>query len=194
MFCPKCGTTLEDGAKFCHSCGNTVEPSANFQQQQPVTPQQPNYQQQQSNYQQPNYPQQSNQTFDINKIPLSSWLIAGIAFFGVICTFLPWITVNIYWVRTSVNGMNSIFGVFTLIVFLGISVITVFGQAINIEVNIREKILSFGAIGAGGFCLIDIIRFVAGSQGYGNPGFGLIMAFLVSVALVLFGFKVIKLK
>jgi hypothetical protein len=39
MFCPKCGATLKDGAKFCHSCGfnmveNPVNPQPQPQQQQ----------------------------------------------------------------------------------------------------------------------------------------------------------------
>jgi len=40
MFCPKCGATLKDGAKFCHACGFTlVDPAVNAQPQ-PQQPQQ----------------------------------------------------------------------------------------------------------------------------------------------------------
>jgi len=41
MFCPKCSTSLKDGAKFCHSCGNTIEPSANSQPQEQQQQQNP---------------------------------------------------------------------------------------------------------------------------------------------------------
>ncbi|MFA4850946.1 MAG: YIP1 family protein [Bacteroidales bacterium] len=42
MFCPKCGTSLEDGAKFCHSCGfNNAETPVNPQPQQQQQQQNP---------------------------------------------------------------------------------------------------------------------------------------------------------
>ena len=52
MFCPKCGTTVDNGARFCPVCG-TVMPA-------PQAPQQPQYQApqyQQPQYQQPQYQQ-----------------------------------------------------------------------------------------------------------------------------------------
>ena len=61
MFCPKCGTTLPEGAAFCTNCGQQFA-AAPAQPAQPVyqAPQQPAYQQpQQPAYQQPAYqPQQ----------------------------------------------------------------------------------------------------------------------------------------
>ncbi len=62
MFCPNCGTQLEDGSVFCGSCGARMNAAEQPQPQQPQQPQyeQPQYQQpqyQQPQYQQPQYQQ-----------------------------------------------------------------------------------------------------------------------------------------
>ncbi len=182
MFCPKCGASLKDGAKFCHSCGNNMGDA-------PVTPQP---QQQPVQQQQPATP---GQGFDISKTPMKDWIFAGIAFTGVICVFLPWVTVSLGpWGSASANGWHSAFGVLALLIFLGIAGLVIFGQVIGLNAETKDKILKFAPLGAASFCLIDIIRFLAESHGYGRPGFGLIVALLVSVGLILIGFKVIKLK
>lgn len=188
MFCPKCGASLKDGAKFCHSCGfNMVETPAAPQPQQPQ--QQPQYQQQ------PQQPAVQGQGFDFSKITVKEWIYAGIAFTGVIAVFLPWVTVSFGpWGHASSGGLNSAFGVFSLLVFLGIAGLVLFGKLIGLTEDVSGKILKFAPLGVISFCLIDVIRFLARSHGYAKPGFGLIIAILVSVALVLIGFKVIKLK
>ena len=40
MFCPKCGTQLEDGARFCPTCGRQVN-GAPAAQPEPVSAPQP---------------------------------------------------------------------------------------------------------------------------------------------------------
>lgn len=200
MFCPKCGTALKEGAKFCHVCGfNTGETPVVPQPQQPAQPEQ---QYQPATPPQTNYQQPAGAGFDISKITLSTWIIAGAATLGALCTFLPWVSVSVGgWGRNSVLGIESIFGVLSLLTFLGIAGVAMFGKAINFPPALCEKIISFGGIGTGTFCLIDIIRFIArsGNQFWGvsvsiTPGFGLIVAIMASVGIILFGFKVIKLK
>ncbi|MFH0866953.1 MAG: zinc ribbon domain-containing protein [Bacteroidota bacterium] len=177
MFCPKCGATLKDGAKFCHSCGNTMGDV-------PVTPQP--QQQQQTNEQQPAGP-----GFDISKTPMSAWIIAGAATLGLICTFLPWITIRgwggLYW-----GGAAFSFRYLVFLIFLGIAGLAIFSAAMKMKPEVKDKIISFGGIGAGGFCFIDLLRSVL--TGYLSPGFGLIIALIAAVGIILFGFKVIKLK
>ncbi len=62
MFCPNCGSQIDDNSKFCASCGATVveepAPQPEPQAQQPQY-QQPQYQQPQ--YQQPQYQQPQRQ-------------------------------------------------------------------------------------------------------------------------------------
>ncbi len=201
MFCPKCGATLKDGAKFCHACGVTIGDT-------PVNPQaqQPYQQQQQQPYQQ--QPQQSfsGQGFDFSKIPTKVWIVAGVAFLGVICTFLPWITVSSVAsaffgeiggsYSVSASGLSSGFGILTMLCFLVIAAGTIFWQAIGLNEKVKDQIMMFTGFGAAAFCLIDLIRFLAQSAPYSSvrPGFGLIIAILVAVALILFNLKVIKLK
>jgi hypothetical protein len=176
MFCPKCGATLKDGAKFCHGCGfNMVE-----------TPAAPQPQQQQ----QPNEQQPAGPGFDISKTPMSAWIIAGAATLGMIATFLPWFTFRGWggwWAPTYWD-----FGYLVFIIFLGIVGVAIFGDAMKMHAAAKDKIISFGGIGAGGFCFIDLLRSLVSS--YLSPGFGLIIALLAAVGVILFGFKVIKLK
>jgi hypothetical protein len=177
MFCPKCGASLKDGAKFCHSCGyNMVET--------PATPQP----QQQS--QQPAAEQPAGPGFDISKTPMKDWIFAGAAMTGAICVFLPWISAGWF----TISGLNSTLGVFSLLVFLGIAGLVIFGQVIGLKNDVKEKILKFAPLGVASFLLIDLLRILVRSHGYASPGFGLILALLISVALILLGLKVIKLK
>lgn len=53
MFCPKCGTNVNEGAKFCPSCGNTMSAPA-----QPSAPANQNYQAMPQNAAAPQYAQQ----------------------------------------------------------------------------------------------------------------------------------------
>lgn len=180
MFCPKCGTELKEGAKFCHSCGFTMGESQAAQ-----APQQPT-QQPQAN---------PNAQFDINKVSVSQWIFAGIAGFGAICTLLPWVTVDLgFFGSASVGGLNSIFGVICFIGFLGIAALTLFGSLMGLDEKNRTNIISIATYSIAGSCVIDIIRFLSQSGGYARPGFGLILALLAAVALVLINLKVIKLK
>lgn len=181
MNCPKCNASLKDGAQFCHVCGFNMSSAPADQQPQQQQPQQ----------QQPI----PGQGFDINKIPTKVWIVAGIAFFGVICTFLPWVTVSMgYWGSVSANGLNSAFGVLAMLGFLAIAGDVLFWQALGLKEKVKDQILLFTSFGVAAFCLIDLIRFLSQSGGYARPGFGMILAILVSVALILINLKIIKLK
>ncbi|NTW32127.1 MAG: zinc ribbon domain-containing protein [Bacteroidetes bacterium] len=204
MICPKCATPIKEGAKFCHVCGfNIAEmPADPTPQQQP--PQQQNFN--------PNYDQGVNYNqppvvngFDITKIPLKDWIYAGIAFLGLISTFLPWVNVSTAYMgfggSVSANGLNSIFGILALMGFFAVAALTIFGQLIGLTEKLCNQITSFTSIGIAASCLIFFITiFTSGQQAIlyiqvsTTPGFGLILALLASIALILIGFKVIKLK
>lgn len=182
MFCPKCGASLKDGAKFCHTCGvNMVET--------PATPQPQQQQQQTTNEEHPVGP-----GFDISKTPMSAWIIAGAATLGAICTFLPWFTAGYGYWSISVSGTDSALGVLSLLVFLGIAGVAIFGQVIGLNDETKGQILKFASLGVGSFLIIDLIRLYARSHGGVSPGFGLIVAILLSIGLILINLKVIKLK
>lgn len=189
MFCPKCGANLKDGAKFCHVCGNNMGDGT------PVTPQQQPVQQQPVQQEQP---AEHGQGFDISKMPMSSWIIAGSATLGLICTFLPWVRYyyNFGWGGylgdAGYYGSAFSFRYFVFLLFLGIAGLAIAGDLMKMKHELRDKLISFGGIGAAGFCCIDVLRAVATS--YLTPGFGLFIALVASVGIILFGFKVIKLK
>lgn len=183
MFCPKCGASLKEGAKFCHTCGfNMTETPA-------APPAQP-----QQQPQQPQSPSNPGQGFDISKVPVKDWIHAGIAFTGVICTFLPWGTAGYGYFRFSISGIDSTFGVLSLLVFLGIAGVVIAGKLIGLAETAKNQILKFAPLGVASFLFFDILRLVVRSRGALSPGFGLILAIIISIALILFGFKVIKLK
>ncbi len=146
--------------------------------------------------------QNSNVQFDFNKIPKSKLIMAGIALLGTLAVLLPWfkVSINLGFFGSSsisVNGFNSFFGVMTFLGFLGIAGICVIGeQILKMKTELVDKICLFGSIGIVSFCFIDLIRAIGrgGAYGASMPGFGLILAILCGVGLLLFALKVIKIK
>lgn len=140
--------------------------------------------------------------FDFNKIPKVMIIRAAIALFGTIMVMLPWFRVRVSMGflgshSASVSGFSSPFGVFIFLTFLGLAAINILGeQVFKFKAELVEKINLYGSIGILGFCFIDLIRsFVRAGYGAASlPGFGLILATLTGVALLLFALKVIKIK
>ncbi|MFW5879739.1 MAG: hypothetical protein ACOCUV_02835 [bacterium] len=140
--------------------------------------------------------------FDFKQIPKANLIKAGIGLFGTIMVMLPWFSFRVSMGpfgshSATVSGFSSAFGVFIFLGFLGIAVINVLGeQVFKFKAELVDKLNLYGSIGVAALCFIDIIRAFA-RAGYGGtalPGFGLILAFLSGVALLLFALKIIKIK
>ncbi len=86
MFCPNCGTQVQNGVSFCPNCGAGMAQGQG--QQYAAPPQQPQYQQpQQPQYQQPQYQQTPQQPYQqpmqYNQMPMDNGKVGlvGILFF-----------------------------------------------------------------------------------------------------------------
>ncbi|MPM05641.1 hypothetical protein SDC9_51931 [bioreactor metagenome] len=192
MNCPKCNAELKPGARFCHVCGfdtqsvpvtppvtpivNQTQTTNTMEQNTNPTPQQP----------------QGNEQFDMNKVPKTSWIYAGIAALGAIGVLLPWARVSVFGFSSSANGMNAWQGVISFILLLALAVIIVAGNAIKMDEKTRDQIKSFGAYVPAVFSLWVLIEVLGESMV--QPGIGLFITLICSVALILIGHKVIKLK
>lgn len=134
----------------------------------------------------------NQEKFDVNKVSKSTWIYAGIAASGVLGIFLPWIRVSFFGLSASVNGLKSWQGVTSLLILLAIIVIAIAGDFLKIKEETKKKILTYGAYAPAVLSLLAIISVL--SEQYASMGIGLILTFLASVALILIGHKVIRLK
>lgn len=136
-------------------------------------------------------------SFDFNKIPKANLINAAISLIGVIAVFLPWAVVKSISLfgggggSTPISGIKLVLGIFVLIAFLGILAVNIFGeQLIKLTKDVLSKINLFGAIGVLLLSFIQLID-IASTAG-ASIGFGLILALLAGVALLLMELKVIK--
>lgn len=95
MFCPNCGTQIEDGSAFCPACGARMDAGAQSQPEQAYQqPQQPQYQQVPQYQQAPQYYQQAPQYGDAQptqgkmKIRTASLLCYWFSFVGWLISYL----------------------------------------------------------------------------------------------------------
>lgn len=134
---------------------------------------------------------QGNEPFDMNKVPKTTWIYAGIAALGAIGTFLPWLRVSFWGVSSSASGMDIWQGVIAFIGLLLLAVIAVAGNSIKLEQKLKDQISSFGAYVPAVFTLWAMLRVM--NTPMVSIGFGLFITLLCSIALILIGHKVIKL-
>lgn len=135
---------------------------------------------------------QGNEPFDMNKVPKTSWIHAGIAALGAIGVFLPWARVSVFGFSASDNGLQAWQGVLSLILLLVIAIIIVAGNSIKLEQKTKDQIMSYGSYAPAAFSawvLIDVL-----TTSMAQVGIGLLITLACSVVLVLIGHKVIKLK
>ncbi|MDX9931486.1 MAG: zinc ribbon domain-containing protein [Bacteroidales bacterium] len=188
MNCPKCNAELKPGARFCHVCGFDTQSAP---APSPVNPTQTQNTMEQNTNTTPQQPQ-GNEPFDMNKVPKTSWIYAGIAALGAIGVLLPWVRVSFWGMSSSASGIEAWQGIFAFIVLLAIAVIIVAGNAIKLDQKLKDQVLTYGAYVPALFSVWVLIDILGTSMV--QVGFGLFITLLCSVALILIGHKVIKLK
>lgn len=130
MFCPKCGSTMPDGATFCGTCGTPVSPA-------PSAGAPGGY---------PGYPQPR-----VAKIPRpNANIIGGLGVFGIvkavalvvlaICLFMPWFQISIDGLIDATNAQTASYGGTTVIPKLGAIGISVFslGDSLNSVAQVHD--------------------------------------------------------
>lgn len=190
MNCPKCNAELKPGARFCHVCGFDTQ---SVQATAPVTPVNPNQNHNTMEQNTTPTPQpQNNEGFDMNKVSKNSWIHAAIAAVGAIGVFLPWVKVSFWGISSSAAGINAWQGIFSLIVLLLVAVLVVAGPAIKMPEANRKQIMTFGAYVPAAFS-VWVMLDIMGTPMV-SPAIGLFITLASSVALILIGHNVIKLK
>jgi len=104
-------------------------------------------------------------------------LILGVVLF--ICIFLPWASYSGFGYRASANGTDSGWGVITLLMSL---------VCIGLSFVAPIRIRAMGMIGSGALGFIGVIAYWFRVSGSGiTPGFGLIIAGLLTIGIVVIG-------
>lgn len=104
-------------------------------------------------------------------------LILGVVLF--ICIFLPWASYSGFGYRASANGTDSGWGVLTLLMSL---------VCVGLSFVAPIKTRAMGMIGSGALGLIGVIAYWFRVSGSGiTPGFGLIIAGLLTIGIVVIG-------
>ncbi|MBN2729336.1 MAG: hypothetical protein JXR53_08935 [Bacteroidales bacterium] len=134
----------------------------------------------------------TEQKFDPNQVSKTSWIHGGIALAGAIGVFLPWVKVSFFGISNTASGINAWQGIFTLIVLLGIAAVVILGGTLKLPENNKEQLMKYGAyipLAFSAWVLVDIL-----TSKLVQPGIGLWITLLSSIALVLIANKIIKLK
>jgi len=136
MNCPKCNAEIKPGARFCHVCGfdtqsiptpPPAQPDPVYNQ--PVNTPPPTYTPPPAYNQ--NYQAQSAPAVDFSKIPVSKLVLAGVAFVGVISTFLP--------LAKGTKVMTQFQGSASFLLFLAIIAIALFAPAFKMDDKAKES-------------------------------------------------------
>src|ERR1700712_3737189 len=102
---------------------------------------------------------------------------------GVIACFLPWITISFGgFTAGSVNGLHS-YGFLCFFSFIGAGLVSYMGnQTLNLE-----KTMWFVALACGAIALLFEIIFLSDAGGF--SGFGLYIALLAAIGVLVFAWK-----
>lgn len=137
-------------------------------------------------------PENNQQAFDVNKVSKTSWIHGGIALVGAVGVFLPWVRISFFGMSSSASGIQAWQGILALVVLLAIAAIVILGQTIKIPEKNVKQIMSYGAyipLGFSAWVLVDVL-----TTKMEQPGIGLFITLLASIALALIANNIIKLK
>lgn len=184
MFCPKCGSTIPDGATFCGTCGTPVSqaPTGGAPGGAP-------------GYQQPR----------IAKMPRPNTSIVGsLGVFGIvkavalvvlaICLFMPWFQISIDGLIDAANAQSASYGSTTVIPKLGAIGISVFslGDSLNSVAQVHDWMAQAAAVTGSSSSTASMIAMLGTVSGAALPYriFGLLwiasILFLVAGATMSF--------
>ena len=183
MFCPKCGTSLPDGAKFCASCGSSLDTDATVQvaapapqpaqqytqpaapQQTPVQPQYAYYPTQPAYNPAPAYNPVPQKT-KVARYPVFPFMAAGSMIMTIVMLFLPWLKVYRYqFTLMDISDIERYFSSDDAALFTAFLAIYVFGLAFLIPEIImaftKRHLMPIGfTIASSVIILLDVIIYL----------------------------------
>lgn len=132
-------------------------------------------------------------SFDASSVERSDWIVLGLAFALLVCSFLPWYTVSVdvlgFDTGSSTNGWS---GWWTLIQLLVLAVLALKAYEVFAKQTLPIPPIALPAAGAAIVVLTLIALIEALTDGVGGdgfsagPGFGLFLAIPLSLALTYF--------
>ena len=117
-------------------------------------------------------------------------VIIGMAIVGIVSTIMPWASINVWGIRSRVNGLAGGDGWIVILAMGVVIAIAMVGERKN-KIDLNDPKFKWGLVGAGVVTgLIGIINFL---QLTGVPftsiGLGLFLAIVVGAAIAVVGFK-----
>jgi len=185
MNCPKCNAELKPGARFCHVCGfdtqsiptpPPAEPTPVYNQPTYTPP--PAYNQ--------NYQAQGAPAVDFSKIPVSKLVLAGVAFVGVISTFLP--------LAKGTKVLTQFQGSASLLLFLAIIAIALFAPAFKMDDKAKENMPKYISYIIAVLALSSLISFIGMDVPFKYISYGFWINILISLLTVVFSHNIIKME
>ena len=116
-------------------------------------------------------------------------VIIVIAVVGIISTFLPWASVEVWGLRTSVSGISGD-GWFVLIAMAAAIGLAAVGKREE-TIDLQDPKFKWGLVGTGGVsALVALISFInVSGVPFTSVGFGVFLAILTGAALVVIPLK-----
>jgi hypothetical protein len=91
-------------------------------------------------------------------LPLKNYVLAALAFLGLITTFLPWAEVTVgFFAKATDVGLHFFFGWLIFLVFAGVIGILLFNNYIKVQEDLTQKIPLWSALAAVGLSVGFII-------------------------------------
>lgn len=129
-------------------------------------------------------PAVKSSTFDASSVARSDWIILGLGLALLICSFLPWYTVDFgFGASISINGWHTWW---TLIQLLVLAVLAAKAYEVFSQTALPLPPIALPAVGAAIVVLTLIVLLARLVDGDSGPGFGLFLAVPVSLALTYF--------
>lgn len=136
----------------------------------------------------------SSGSFDASSVERSDWIVLGLAFALLVCSFLPWynVSVDVLGFDTGLGSTNGWSGWWTLIQLLVLAVLGLKAYEVFAKQTLPVPPIVLPAAGAAIVVLTLIAMIEALTDGVGGegvsagPGFGLWLALPLAVALTYF--------